>query len=209
MIHALPGMGADRRMFPGPWLRLPSFVAHDWVRHAGEKSLPEVARSVCAQFKIRDGDVLVGASLGGMVACEISKLRDLRALYLVGSATRQEEVNALLAKLHPLAQIAPIDWLKFSAGKIPIELTQMFAGLEATFIRAMCAAVFHWEGLGQTSAHVFRLHGKFDLVIPPSDKVDLLVNGGHLISISHAEDCVRFIERSLELKRDAARNDAG
>ena len=30
MIHALPGMGADHRMYPEPWSSLPEFAAHDW-----------------------------------------------------------------------------------------------------------------------------------------------------------------------------------
>src|ERR1700746_3828458 len=97
MIHALPGMGADRRMYPKPWPTLPGFAAHDWPRHVGERSLAEVARSVCEAAKIQDGDILVGSSLGGMVACEITKIRQIPVLYLVGSAMRKEEVSGFLA----------------------------------------------------------------------------------------------------------------
>ena len=99
MIHALPGMGADRRMFPAPWDGLPDFVAHNWPRHGGERSLAQVAHKVCEVYNIQDGDVLVGASLGGMVACEVAKIRKLAALYLVGSARSKDEVNRFLAML--------------------------------------------------------------------------------------------------------------
>ena len=149
---------------------------------------------MCDACGIQDGDTLVGSSLGGMVACEITKLRKIPSLYLIGSAIRKEEVSGLLAALHPLARVAPIDWVRLSAGKIPAEFAQMFAGIEASFVRAMCAAAFKWEGLGVSKTRVFRLHGRFDLVIPPPPKADLLVNGGHLISISHAEQCVGFIK---------------
>jgi pimeloyl-ACP methyl ester carboxylesterase len=193
MIHALPGMGADRRMYPAPWPDLPNFVAHDWTRYSGEKSLAEVARSMCAVRGIRDGDTLVGSSLGGMIACEITKICQIPVLYLLGSATRKEEVSSLLAALHPLARVAPFDWLRFSAGKIPTEFTQMFAGTEVAFVRAMCEAIFAWDGLGDSRTKVFRIHGSHDLVIPPPDNVDLLLDGGHLISMSHARECVEFI----------------
>jgi pimeloyl-ACP methyl ester carboxylesterase len=193
IIHALPGMGADRRMYPDPWPSLPGFKAHDWVRHTGEKSLAEMAVSMAEGCGIQDGDVLVGSSLGGMVACEITKIRRVPALYLIGSAVRKEEISGLLATLHPLAKIAPIDWLRFSAGKIPMDLTQMFSGMETSFIREMSAAIFQWEGLGETTTRVFRLHGSRDLVIPPPARADLLVAGGHLISISHAKECLEFI----------------
>lgn len=197
MIHALPGMGADRRMYPAPWSTLPGFMAHDWPRHAGEHSLAEMARSVCECAKIQDGDILVGSSLGGMVACEITKIRQIPTIFLLGSAVRKEEVSRFLAAAHSFARLAPLDWLRASAGKMPNELAQMFAEAETSFLRAMCSAVFKWDGLAVASGRVYRIHGKHDLIIPPPPKVDLLLDGGHLISMSHAQDCVEFIRATL------------
>jgi hypothetical protein len=190
-------MGADRRMYPSPWSDLPDFVAHDWVRHAGETSLPAVARAMAEACDIRDGDTLIGSSLGGMVAGEITKIRRIPTLFLLGSAVHPEEVSRLLAAVHPLAQVAPLDWIRVSAGKIPTEFAQMFTGIEASFVRAMCAGIFAWQGLGETRTRVFRLHGRFDLVIPPPRQPDLLLNGGHLISITHAQACGDFVQRHL------------
>lgn len=204
MIHALPGMGADWRMYPAPWSTLPGFVAHDWPRHAGERSLAEMARSVCEAEIIHDGDILVGSSLGGMVACEITKIRQIPVVYLAGSAMRKEEVSSFLAAVHPLARLAPLDWLRASAGKVPNELAQMFAETETSFLRAMCSAVFEWNGLGVSKTKVYRIHGRHDLIIPPPPRVDLLLDGGHLISMSHAEDCVEFIRATLMLTTNPA-----
>src|ERR1043165_7604388 len=100
-------MGADRRMYPAPWGAIPGFRAHDWVRYSGERSLAEVARSMCDACGICDGDALVGSSLGGMVACEITKLRRISKLFLIGSAVKKEEISLLLAALRPLAAVAP------------------------------------------------------------------------------------------------------
>lgn len=193
MIHALPGMGADHRMYPAPWTSIPDLVTHDWVHYSGEQSLSDVACSMCESCQIKDGDDLIGASLGGMVACEITRIRKIPRLYLIGSAIQKEEISTLLTLLHPLAKIAPIDWLRISAGKIPTELAQMFCSAEPLFIRAMCAAVFKWDGLVPSTTKVFRLHGKNDLVIPPPQTVDLLIDGGHLISMTHAAECIEFI----------------
>jgi len=194
MIHALPGMGADHRMYPAPWQCLPNFIAHDWVRHSVEKTLANVARQMAETYNIRDGDILVGSSLGGMVACEITKIREISELYLIGSATHKEEVIRLLANLHPLGRIAPIEWIRFSAGEIPFELAQMFAEVDPSFIRAMCAAIFEWDGVSTSQTKIFRIHGKHDLVIPAPEKVDLLLDGGHLLSMSHAPQCIDFIK---------------
>jgi pimeloyl-ACP methyl ester carboxylesterase len=180
-------------MYPPPWTNIPDFVAHDWVHYSGEQSLSEIARSMCDSFQINDGDVLIGTSLGGMVACEITKIRKISRLYLIGSAVRKEEISTLLTLLHPLAQIAPIDWLRTSAGKIPTDLAQMFSSAEPLFIRAMCAAIFKWDGLTPSTTEVLRLHGRHDLVIPPPLIVDLLIDGGHLISMTHATECIEYI----------------
>ena len=154
---------------------------------------------------IRDGDTLVGSSLGGMVACEITKIRKIPVLYLIASATRKEEVSVLLATILPFARLAPIDWLRFSAGKIPTELAQMFAGSEGSFLRAMCSAVFEWDGLGVSGTKVYRIHGRHDLVIPPPPSVDLSLDGGHLISISHAQACVEFIKAKQQSRASGSR----
>lgn len=90
-----------------------------------------------------------------MVACEMTKIRSIPVLYLIGSAVRKEEVSRLLAMLHPLARVAPIEWLRLSADEVPMEIAQMFARIEASFVRAMCSAIFQWDGLGVTSAKVF------------------------------------------------------
>lgn len=146
---------------------------------------------------INDGDTVIGSSLGGMVACEIAKIRSLRALYLIGSAVRKEEINSFLRALRPLVQIAPLEWLKLSAGSIPLDLAQMFAVSDGSFIRGMCSALFEWEGLGDPPIRVVRIHGKYDLVIPPPKTVDLLLEGGHLISITQAEACVAYLSADL------------
>jgi hypothetical protein len=192
MTHSLPGMGADHRMYPAPWTSIPDFVPHDWVHYSGEQSLSEIARSMCDSCQI-NGDDLIGASLGGMVACEITKIRKIFSVFLIGSAVRKEEISTLLAFLHPLAQIAPIDWLQVSAGKIPTELAQIFTSIEPPFVRAMCAAIFKWEGFGPSSTKVLRLHGRHDFVIPPPKAVDLLIDGGHLISMTNAAEYMKFI----------------
>ena len=184
-------------MFPAPWEALPQFAAHDWPRHDGEQTLAEVALKLCRVCRIEDGDILVGASLGGMVACEIAKIRKLDALFLIGSATGNQEVSRFLTVLHPLADLAPFEWLQVSAGKFPGNVARMWVSAEASFMRSMCKAVFKWDGLGTARVPHFRIHGRRDIVIPPPQRVDLLLDGGHLISMTHAQECVEFVAAKL------------
>ncbi len=193
MIHALPGMGADRRMFPQPWDALHNFSAHNWPSPIQCDSIRELALLTCDTYSIRDGDSLVGTSLGGIVACEITKIRKIRNLYLVASASTKDAVNPILSILHPLASVAPIRWLQFSASAVDMDLMQMFADSDPKFIRAMCRAIFDWDGLCPQSIRIHRIHGKNDRIIPLPDLCDLAIDGGHLISMSHARECVEYI----------------
>jgi len=198
MIHALPGTGADHRMFPAPWGDLPGFRAHDWMTAPEIRSVRQLAVAMVEACAIADGDVLVGCSLGGMVAGEITKLRKIPQLFLVGSAVRKEEINPWLVKLHPLADKMPMKWLKRSAGKLPGEAAAMMAVADPEFVRRMIMAIFQWEGLGKTQAQVFRIHGRKDKVISVPQNCDLLLGGGHLIAMTHARECVAFVARHLQ-----------
>jgi hypothetical protein len=197
MIYIFPGMGADHRMYSAPaWQSLTNTRFLDWPDHRGETSIATIAARIIAEAEISDGDVVVGSSLGGIIGCEIANSVSLKALVLIGSAKSKTEVSSLLTLLHPLARLAPIEFVQMSAGKYPSELTQMFNQSQSSFIRAMCTAIFDWPGLDENRIHPLRIHGTRDRVIPMPTHVDLTLDGGHLIAMTHAEDCVQFIKAS-------------
>jgi len=197
MIYLLPGMGADHRMYPGPWAGLPDCVFADWPGYSGEQSLAEVAARVVQTYRIKPDSWLVGSSLGGMVAGEIAKLVPLRGVILLGSAKSPAEFGAVLRLLAPLADLAPVAFLQQLAGKAPSELTQMFKDSDPAFIRAMCRAILRWEGITDPTLRLHRIHGRHDLVIPPPERADYLLNGGHLIAMTHAEECVSRVREIM------------
>lgn len=184
-------------MYQGAWNSLPDFIAHDWPAYKGETSLTDMAASVCGAANIRDGDILVGSSLGGMVACEILKIRRIPGLFLVGSAISPNEINLIFSILQPLSGVALLKMLQQVAGNISSVATRMFADADVNFMRTMIGAIFKWQGLGATQTMVHRIHGRHDFVIPLPDNVDLAVEGGHLIAMTHAEACVNHLRRNV------------
>jgi len=195
MIHVLPGMGADHRMYSAPaWHSFADTNFIDWPDYHGETSIAAIASRVISEARISEGDVVVGSSLGGIVGCEIAHAVSLKALVLIGGAKNKAEISGLLTLLHPLARLAPIEFIQISAGKFPGELTQMFNQSQASFIRAMCAAIFDWSGLDESRIRPLRIHGKQDHVIPTPAQVDLALDGGHLIAMTQADECARFLK---------------
>jgi len=197
MIYTLPGMGADNTMHRGVWRGLPDSTFLDWPTYGGEQSIEALARRIVDETGIQDGAVLIGTSLGGMVACEIARLRRLRRLILISSAIEPKEVSRVLDFLHPSIVIAPIKLAQCAAARLPSHAARMFSRSEPAFLRAMCRAVFRWEGLDRACIEPLRLHGRKDRLIPLPPNVHLVLDGGHLVAITHAEECVRFILASL------------
>lgn len=197
MIYIIPGLGADSTMFRDDWRELEGAVFLDWPRHQGEASLAAFARRLVEENRIADGSVVVGHSLGGMVSCEIAQLRRLKRLILVGSASRKEGVSSLLAALHPLAAHTPVEFVQSVLAKLPSELTGMFCRSDPAFMRAACRAIFEWKGLPSHVIQPLRIHGRHDRVIPPPAEVDALFEGGHMIPVTHAAECVSFVRSVL------------
>ena len=197
MIYVLPGMGADSSMYRGEWRTLEQCVFLEWPQYRGEQTLGAIAKRVVTEAGMVDGDVVVGHSLGGMVACEISALRELQQLILVSSARNPEEISALLAALHPLASVTPFRFAQLVAARLPGDLYKMFARSDPAFMRATCRAVFEWPGLRPPYPRIHRIHGRHDRVIPLPREVDRIVEGGHVIPITHPQECVDFLRSVL------------
>lgn len=180
-----------------PWQTLEDCSFLDWPDYAGEDSLTAIAKRIVEEAGITDGSVVVGHSLGGMVSCEIAQIRNLKSLVLIGSASCKEGVSSLLAKLHPLAAHTPFEFMQAVARKLPGDLTHMFGRSDAEFIRATCKAIFQWNGLPPDSIRPKRIHGRHDVVIPLPSEVDCVLNGGHMIPVTHATECVEFVREAL------------
>lgn len=191
----LPGTGADERLFPADWDRLPGEVVRvNWRDCAGATSIREAAAALIARYGIRESDTLVGVSLGGMVAGEIATLTPVRGLVLIGSATHPRGVAAPLRLIHPLIRVVPLRLCQRIVARSPFLSHRMFAATDAAFIRTMIGAIFRWEGLPEKpSLRPLRIHGRRDIVIPPPADADHLLPGGHMFMMDAPGACVDIL----------------
>ena len=134
--------------------------------------------------------VVIGSSLGGMVALELADLVDAQQVVLIGSALSATEVRPLLRTLIPLAAVTPLGLCRALAGSAPGMLSAMYAEQDPAFIRAAIQAIPGWAWGGQRP--VFRIHGRHDRLIH-AQHADCWLAGGHLLAMTHADDCVSAI----------------
>lgn len=197
-VVVLPGMGATSEMYRGPWRSLPDSIFCDWPPYDGELTLADTARRVVSSYPIGPADVLIGTSLGGMVALEIASMVGVEKVILVSSAVSPMEVRSLLRLLAPLAEIAPIRFAQVIAGSVHSEKAKMFRNSDPRFLRAMCLAVADWQGAPIPRERIHRIHGERDLVIRCPEDAAVIPGAGHLLAITHAERCVQLVREFLD-----------
>ena len=213
-IYLIPGLGADQRNYPVCWRELPGCTCLEWPEYHGETSLPAVARRMAEAWQIPDDAVLVGNSFGGAVACELAKLQPVHTLVLVASATSRESFAAA-ARMKVLTRILPLQviqvLLRWSQPALEaiwgrsatpstrgiLDSIQMFTVCQSGFYRNMFQAISTWEGFLDDKTRLIRVHGSHDKTVIVPTKADLWLEGGHLISMTHARECVDFIRTQI------------
>lgn len=167
---------------------------HDWPVLQEEQTITDIAKRVIQEHQINAEDTVIGTSLGGIVACEIANHVELKRVVLIGSCRKKEEINRILTVLHPLLDLTPVAFIQMSSEKLPSDLTQMFSSSDPTFIRRMTRAIFSWEGL-KSEVPVLRIHGAKDRVISKPSETDYQIEGGHLIVMTHPEECMNALKQ--------------
>ncbi len=214
-VYLIPGLGADHRNFPAPWNELPGCILLDWPEYHGRACMPEVARFMAEAWQLPPGAILIGTSFGGMLACEIAKLLPVHAVVLVASTTTRDHFTTT-AKMKRLLRFV---WLRLVqrvlrgaqpllekiCGRSPtpvaravLDSIRMFSACQPGFYRDMFHAVSIWEGLAGTPVRLLRIHGRNDMLILPPPQADLFLDAGHLIVMTHARECVDFIQSWLK-----------
>lgn len=86
IIHFISGLGADKIAFS--LLKIESgFIRNyvEWIMPLKNESLTDYSQRMVDSYQIKEGDILIGLSFGGIVAVEINKLVKVKQLILISS----------------------------------------------------------------------------------------------------------------------------
>ena len=191
-------MGATDGMYSGPWREIPDTCFVNWPEMKRFVSLAEIAKNLIDHHSITSGDSVGGSSLGGMVSIEISKIQRTPLVVLIGSARNRDEIAPLLLKMARFSDIAPIAFIQMIAGRVPSQAAGMFADSDPDFIRQASKALQNWEGYGSTCPDLLRIHCSRDCMIPCPREGHVIKGAGHLVAMTHAEQCVGIVRGALE-----------
>ena len=199
-VHLLPGLGATSALYSGYDFPFPvRRVEYGSPPHPG-CTFAEYAQFLIRENHIRPGDSAIGVSLGGMMACEISKWVPLTKITLISSCTTRSHLTPVA---HRLAFLGPrLPWELFRRLSFPLpgldeprkKAMRMFRDADSGFVRWACSRAAAWEGL-EHHPDWFRIQGDRDPIFPIRlQQVEHVIPGGkHLMVISRRDEILPLL----------------
>ncbi len=210
-IYAIPGLGADRRMFAYQ-LQLDYDIQFiEWITPLKKESLGQYAARFSKLFDTSQPFSLLGVSLGGMMCMELAKHLPAEKVILVSSCKTKNELPPQLRlmktlKLHKLVSASVLKrMIKFYSntfgdldGELKTLFNHMIANCDPTFLIWAADAVINWDN-EDIMENVVHIHGTKDKVLQFSFvENDITVEGGtHYMIGTRVEEVNELISNSL------------
>lgn len=202
-VYLIPGQGADQRLFNH--LTLDSnFEVHHIQYFTPEKgtSLAEYARQLSAQIDTTQPFVLIGTSLGGMLACEMTDFLTPQKVIVISSAKSRDELpfRYKFMRVIPLYKLVPPRFVKGGARimqplvepdrkKEKETFKSMLKAKNPHFMKRTVAMIINWDR-DSIPPNITHIHGTKDHTLPirkvnPTHVVD---DGSHMMTLTKGEE---------------------
>lgn len=210
-IYCIPGLGADHRLFSKLKLQA-ELIPVKYITAETDDTAQSYAAKLLEQIK-EDNPILMGVSLGGILAIEISKLIPVKKLILISTVKSKEELPPYFSLVDHLPfNISKTaswfknygEWLKPFYNKISKEEMELFKSMLINtpddFINWGVNAVSHWNN-ETVSSDYLHIHGTLDLVFPTKwvNNYTEIKSGSHFMVVDKADLISPIINEELKL----------
>ncbi|MFP4289950.1 MAG: alpha/beta fold hydrolase [Bacteroidales bacterium] len=212
IIYLIPGQGSDYRLFSN--LQLDDRFEIRCIEHVVPvkgTTLPEYARMLALQIDVSRPFVLIGVSLGGMVAIEINSFLDPVKTFLISSAKTRKELppRYRFQKYVPVYKLVSPGMAKSGAKFLQPILEpdrnnhkdiflDMLDDKDPLFLHHTIDMIINWDR-EESDDQAIHIHGDNDHTIPVKNiKYDYLIkDGSHMMVMTHADEISRLINHFL------------
>jgi pimeloyl-ACP methyl ester carboxylesterase len=213
--YFISGLAADGKMFRS--ISLPEGYTQkhlDWIPPLKKESLEHYAWRMGQMIDHSHPFVIIGLSLGGMLASEISRQYMPAKTILISSIPCSAHLPSYLRVLGMLKihKIVPVSFFKFAAilkRKISITksedkrlITETIRLSEPSFIRWGMDAVLGWKAKKPPASYV-HIHGSLDEILPIlfTKPTHVIKGAGHLMVLTRAKELNKILREVLTVSK--------
>ena len=212
-VFLISGLGADTRLYNNIDISEDDEVVPvDWIESHETDTLSTYAQKIIYQYDIRPNSIVIGTSLGGMLAMEIAKKVNLKKTVLISSIKTIREAPAYfsLFRTLPVYKLVPAGMLN----KLGFLIKPMFGHLtdndawlfndmlsknSPKFMKWALGAVLKWDNL-IILPNVYHIHGDRDRVFPLKNikNATIIRGGSHIMIFNKAKQVNKWLNPILK-----------
>ena len=208
-IYCISGLGADEGVFKNLDLSFAKTVFIQWLDPLPDESLSNYSTRLQQKFIHEPDPIILGLSLGGMIATEIAKANPSAKTIIVSSAKTADEIPFYwkVFQYVPLYKILPhwsikkstnIQYYFLGASSKPTKkyVYEAIEKADTNFYRWAVGAIIKWRNKTVPS-NITHIHGLNDRILPSRFvKADIMIDkGGHLMIMEKADEISALIKK--------------
>ncbi len=210
-VYFISGLAADNRAFQ--FIQLPAgFETNyiDWIKPIKNESLRQYALRLASNIKTNEPFILVGLSMGGMIATEIARKYSPELTILISSSSSHKQFPPWfkLAAWLRLQKAVPARFFKSASlmkrvftsetKEVKNILRQVIKDSDPAFIQWALTSILQWKN-EEIPKPLVHIHGTKDELLPMRYcKPDHIIkNGSHLMVMSRAGELNLLLQEIL------------
>jgi pimeloyl-ACP methyl ester carboxylesterase len=206
--YMLPGMGANKRLFERYSLNGKIHVL-EWIDHGTSATLQDYAQ-LLAQHITTENNIIVGSSMGGMMANELSHIVKPRATVLISAPSHRGEFPRSLnllersrvyrlsnPKLTYKLSFLARTFMGFNSSEHDALFFEMLRSNGPQFLHFSVKAVLEWKRNETPHGNWLQILGEKDKLFTTKTegRTIVLKNSGHFMAYEQAEEISGIINQ--------------
>jgi len=213
IIYCIPGLGLDHRLFEKLSISGVELKYIDYIEPLSDEPIAGYAKRLSEKIEDTTFSIL-GMSLGGILAVEISRIKKVESLFLISTVKNKSEVpnifkymdllptkNKIASKLAIDASVAFKPYYDKSDAAGNKLFDAMIRSASVELLAWGIQEIANWKFNEEINCPFYHVHGTADLIFPIKniDKAETVKGATHYMLYNNADDISKRIEARIEI----------
>ena len=217
IIYLIPGQGSDERLFKNINIENYETEIIEYIIPEKNETMASYAKRLSIQIDTTIRYSIIGVSLGGMLAMEMSNILRPEEVVLIASAKSKNEIPALYKffRKFPIHRLLGGNFYKFWTiilqplyEPMPKDDQKIWRDMmkqkDPKFMKQAVRCIVEWESENYGNIELLHIHGSKDKTLPIKKINDpvIIEDGTHVMTLTHGKEISDIINKWLTDKRN-------